>query len=274
MVPGAPLFKIMCFFVKSMAVSELLGLPPTVQQLLRELGGAEGNLLVIRSSRSRATLERCFGELPVALSAEHGTFVRWGPEEPWTTSILDANFGASWTPAVAEIMEYFRVRTPGSVVEVKDSCIAFHTRDCDVRDGAWQHKACLMSLLELGKRTKAIEIFEGDRKIEICSANIPLPQVLQQALEQFCIRQHPVVDFLLFVASGDGLSDEKVFDQLGSAFFDKQPSQTSHGARMIQDPLIDGYSSGTEFPMARETFACIVGTKPSRARFFFKVSPF
>ena len=46
-------------------------------------------------------------------------------------------------------------RTPGSVTEVRDSCMAWHYRDCDVGHGNWQAKQAMVSLVELAKRTKA-----------------------------------------------------------------------------------------------------------------------
>lgn len=50
----------------------------------------------------------------------------------------------------------------GSVIEVKESCVAWHYRDCDVGHGAWQAKQCIVSLVELAKRTRAIEVNDED----------------------------------------------------------------------------------------------------------------
>jgi hypothetical protein len=44
----------------------------------------------------------------------------------------------SWTNDVIRVLEYFTERTPGSVIELKESCVAWHYRDCDVGHGNWQ----------------------------------------------------------------------------------------------------------------------------------------
>jgi trehalose-6-phosphatase len=53
---------------------------------------------------------------------------------------------------------YVGGHTTGSVIEVKESCVAWHYRDCDVGHGAWQAKQCIVSLVELAKRTRATEV--------------------------------------------------------------------------------------------------------------------
>ena len=80
------------------------------------------------------------------------------------------------------MLEYFTERTPGSVTEVRDSCMAWHYRDCDVGHGNWQAKQAMVSLVELAKRTKAIEVCVGEKIIEVRPSACPAPSVLQIAL--------------------------------------------------------------------------------------------
>ena len=89
----------------------------------------------------------------------------------------------SWTADVTPIMDYYTERTPGSVMEFKASCIAWHYRDCDKSHGAWQAKQCVVSLAELGKRLP-IMICNGNKSIEVRPNNAVPPNLVDVALQK------------------------------------------------------------------------------------------
>ena len=89
----------------------------------------------------------------------------------------------SWTADVTPILEYYTERTPGSVMEFKRSCIAWHYRDCDKSHGAWQAKQCIVSLAELGKRLP-IMITNGNKSIEVRPNNAVPQNLVDVALQK------------------------------------------------------------------------------------------
>ena len=60
--------------------------------------------------------------------------------------LSERSLDMSWIKDVMRLLEYFTERTPGSVIELKDSCVAWHYRDCDVGHGTWQVEAAAETL--------------------------------------------------------------------------------------------------------------------------------
>ena len=86
----------------------------------------------------------------------------------------------SWARDVDDLIAYYTERTPGSVVEQRDSCIAWHYRECDVGHGAWQAKQLQVALAELSKRAGVpISYSAGERVLEVRSTRLVTPNYLE-----------------------------------------------------------------------------------------------
>ncbi|CAN0057193.1 unnamed protein product, partial [Ectocarpus sp. 8 AP-2014] len=75
------------------------------------------NMVVVKSPRSRDTLDRLLGRTNCVLAAEHGAFIRWGKHARWQA--LLPNVDMSWTGDIEPLLEYYTERTPGAVIEVR-----------------------------------------------------------------------------------------------------------------------------------------------------------
>lgn len=125
-----------------MSLPELLSVSKSTLTSLSMLGSS--NLVIVRSSRSKETMEKIFGQMPVALVADHGAFIRWSPSESWICTLSDQS---TFKDRPAErILEYFAERTPGSDLEFKEASVAWHFNESDPGHGAWQAKQVEVSL--------------------------------------------------------------------------------------------------------------------------------
>jgi len=79
-------------------------------------------------------------------------------EEEWEQQVSRYMVDVSWFDDVLKILDYFTERTPGSVIEIKTTCVTWHYRDSDLGHGAWQAKQCIVSLMEFAKTSKKIEV--------------------------------------------------------------------------------------------------------------------
>lgn len=89
---------------------------PEVLQLLRNLSSDPLNKVVICSGRDRQTLDEWFGDLPIGLSAEHGTFYKTDGE--WHSKAHNDE----WDSEIMEIMQRTQEKTPHSKLESKGDC--------------------------------------------------------------------------------------------------------------------------------------------------------
>jgi len=142
---------------------ELAAPDAELMSLLRNLSAAPGVTLEIVSGRSRQTLEEWLGELPVGLWAEHGFWHRLNPGEPW---IAAAPVKTDWIARIRPILEQFTASTPGSRVEEKSACVAWHYRGAQREFGARQAHELRM-LLGDALSNQPLEVLEGNKVIEV-----------------------------------------------------------------------------------------------------------
>jgi trehalose 6-phosphate synthase/phosphatase len=100
-----------------------------VLDLLRALAARPRTEVHVVSGRSRDTVERWLGALPIGLHAEHGFWSRTAAGV-WTS--LPAR-NKEWWPRVLAILEHFTARTPGSLIEEKTVSLAWHYRSACCR---------------------------------------------------------------------------------------------------------------------------------------------
>ncbi|MFM1847587.1 MAG: hypothetical protein RL417_1061 [Pseudomonadota bacterium] len=92
--------------------------------LLERLTSSPGATVVIVSGRSRESLERWFGHLPVGLIAEHGGEIR-GNDGKWSPP---QEVPAQWKERIRPFLERCVIATPGSFIEEKRTGLVWHYR--------------------------------------------------------------------------------------------------------------------------------------------------
>jgi trehalose 6-phosphate synthase/phosphatase len=117
----------------------------------------------IISGRPRATLDDWLGSLPVSLHAEHGAWSRLAGSRDW--ALLDP-VRTEWREPVLRILEDFAERTPGSLVEEKETGLAWHYRTADPEYGTAQANELKLHLTSLLANTP-VQVTTGDKVVEV-----------------------------------------------------------------------------------------------------------
>jgi trehalose 6-phosphate synthase/phosphatase len=169
--------------------------------LLRALAARPHTEVHVVSGRSRHTLERWLGELPIYLHAEHGLWSR-APGERGQALELPA---LPWRDKVLSILRDYSDRTPGSLVEEKPVGLAWHYRAADPEYGAVQANELRLHLNELLGNSPT-EILPGEKVIEIRAQGANKGRIVPGILAR-----HPEAKLL---AIGDDRTDEDLFAAL------------------------------------------------------------
>jgi trehalose 6-phosphate synthase/phosphatase len=96
-------------------------------RILSDLSADQRNEVVIVSGRSRHDLEYWFGELDLALAAEHGLWIR----ERGRDWIAMAALADQWREPVRPILVRYVERLPGAFIEEKEGALVWHYRMAD-----------------------------------------------------------------------------------------------------------------------------------------------
>jgi trehalose 6-phosphate synthase/phosphatase len=196
---------------------------PDVETLatLRALAARPGTELHIVSGRSRHTLERWLGSLPVHLHAEHGLWSR-APGQPGQAHELPSS---SWREPVLAILRDYAERTPGSLVEEKPVGVAWHYRAADPEYGEVQANELRVHLTEMLSNAP-VELLKGDKVIEVRAQGINKGLVVAAALA--------AAPGALVAAFGDDRTDEDMFAVLppGAISVKVGPGDTRAGLRL------------------------------------------
>ncbi len=171
--------------------------------LLRRLAASPGTGVHIVSGRDRATLVRWLGCLPVGLHAEHGFWSRLAPDADWTAN---AEINTDWKARVRPILEQFVAQTPGSLIEEKETAVAWHYRLADPEFGSLQAKELRLHLAEVLSNSP-VTVLKGVKVVEIRQLGIHKGLVLRH----FAGAGLPETPIL---AAGDDRTDEDVFASL------------------------------------------------------------
>jgi trehalose 6-phosphate synthase/phosphatase len=171
--------------------------------LLRGLAARPDTEIHVVSGRTRATLERWLGALPVGLHAEHGFWSRPPGAAQWVSGVLPPQ---DWRPAVLALMRAFAARTPGARVEEKSVGLAWHYRLADPTLGPSRAHALTLELSTLLDRLPA-EILPGSKVIEVVARGIHKGRLVPSV-----VARAPAG--ALVVAIGDDRTDEDLFAAL------------------------------------------------------------
>jgi trehalose 6-phosphate synthase/phosphatase len=172
---------------------------PELIRLLRALGKAPGNRVVIVSGRDRGTLDAWLGNCTCALVAEHGAWIKAAPGGDWAAR---APAEVTWKSEIRPILKTFEARVPGSFVEEKDFGIAWHHRRAEPEFGNLRADELYEFLSEYLTHSD-LQVLRGNKVIEVRSAGINKGEAALGFLEE------KAWDFVLGI--GDDWTDEDLF---------------------------------------------------------------
>jgi trehalose 6-phosphate synthase/phosphatase len=172
-----------------------------LQNLLFSLAEDVKNQVVIISGRNKEALEKFFEDVNIGLVAEHGAWIR-DERGIWATT---GDYNTDWKEKVRPILERFKRRTPGALVEEKDFSLVWHYRRADPELSSVRVAELKDTLYFLTANLK-LDVAEGNKIVEVKNAGINKGTAAMQWISK------KKWDFMLAV--GDDVTDEDLFREL------------------------------------------------------------
>jgi trehalose 6-phosphate synthase/phosphatase len=177
---------------------ELAQPPVSLLRLLRSLASDPHNELLLATGRDRGTLDRWFKEIPMALAAEHGAWIKESNGD-WKRQ----HFAPShWKKEILPILKTYADRVPGAFVEEKEFSLVWHYRMADLEQGRPAARELTDHLLVFTASID-LQVLRGNKAIEIRKAGINKGAAVQRWIDK------EKFDFIL--AMGDDSTDEDMF---------------------------------------------------------------
>lgn len=169
-------------------------------ELIRSLASLSNTQVCIISGRPRDALAEWFRDLPVALAAEHGAWMKYNGE--WSRQPVSLH---EYRKKILPILDHYAERTPGSRVEQKDFSIVWHYRNVPTELAYARNAGIRYELRQLLANTD-LNVHNGAKIIEIKPRNVHKGTVAEDLL---AIHK---ADFVM--AIGDDYTDEDMFQAL------------------------------------------------------------
>ncbi|KAI3729683.1 hypothetical protein L6452_18346 [Arctium lappa] len=209
-------------------------------EMINTLCRDKNNMVFVVSARSRNTLEEWFASCErLGLAAEHGCFLRLKRDEDWEICVQVEDSG--WKQNVHPIMTLYTETTDGSTIEMKDTSMVWCYEDADPDFGSCQAKE-LLDHLESVLANEPVTVKRGQSSVEVKPQGVSKGLVAKRLLATMQEREM-TPDFVLCI--GDDRSDEDMFEVITSSV-----------------------ASGKCIAPNAEVFACTVGNKPSKAKYY------
>uniref|UniRef100_A0A0E0AVB3 alpha,alpha-trehalose-phosphate synthase (UDP-forming) n=1 Tax=Oryza glumipatula TaxID=40148 RepID=A0A0E0AVB3_9ORYZ len=207
--------------------------------ILNSLCDDPKNDVFIVSGRARSLLDEWFAPCQkLGIAAEHGYFVRWNKATEWESSYPNHDF--EWKHIAEPVMQVYTETTDGSSIEPKESALVWHYLDADHDFGSCQAKE-LLGHLERVLSNEPVVVKCGHYIVEVKPQGVSKGLVVDKVIHRL-MNNGKTPDFVVCI--GNDRSDEDMFKS------------------------IDSMTSSSAFPAVPEVFACSVGQKPSKAKYY------
>lgn len=212
-----------------------------VVSILNNLCRDPKNIVFIVSGKDTKTLTLWFSSCEtLGLAAEHGYFVRPNHDAEWETCVAAVDF--YWKQIAEPVMSLYTETTDGSFIDSKESTLVWNYQYADPDFGSCQAKE-LLDHLESVLANQPVTVKSGQYIVEVKPQAVNKGLVAERLLETMK-KNGTVPDFVLCI--GDDRSDEDMFEVIMSSV-----------------------ASASLSPVA-EVFACTVGQKPSKAKYYLE----
>ncbi|XP_071707369.1 alpha,alpha-trehalose-phosphate synthase [UDP-forming] 6-like [Rutidosis leptorrhynchoides] len=209
-------------------------------EMLNALCRDKNNMVFVVSAKSRTTLNEWFADCEkLGLAAEHGCFLRLKRDEEWETNVQLEECG--WKQNARPVMTLYTETTDGSTIEDKETALVWSYEDADPDFGSCQAKE-LLDHLESVLANEPVTVKRGQCIVEVKPQGVSKGLVAKRLLTTMTERRM-IPDFVLCI--GDDRSDEDMFEVITSSV-----------------------ASGELISQKAEVFACTVGNKPSKAKYY------
>ena len=162
-------------------------------------------MVVISSGRSAVDLDKWLGDIPgLHFGAEHGGYFRSAGSKTWQSASTTAVKG--WRTAVLPVLEKYAAKTPGALVETKNTALVWHYRQAKSYY-AYKNLVILKRVLKPIAKELGLTVRQGHMTLEVKAADINKANIAKKWLAT-----EP--DFA--VAIGDDYTDEDTFATMPS----------------------------------------------------------
>lgn len=214
---------------------------PDTIAILNSLCRDPKNVVFLVSGRDQQNLSDWFLSCDkLGIAAEHGYFMRLNRDVEWETCVPVVDF--DWKQIAEPVMRLYTETTDGSTVETKESALVWHYQYADPDFGSCQAKE-LLDHLESVLANEPVSVKSGQHIVEVKPPGVNKGLVAERLLSTMQ-QKGMLPDFVLCI--GDDRSDEDMFEVFSNA---------------LAGPLLS--------PVA-EVFACTVGQKPSKAKYYLE----
>ncbi|KAL6969478.1 putative alpha,alpha-trehalose-phosphate synthase [UDP-forming] 9 [Sarracenia purpurea var. burkii] len=197
------------------------------------------NTIFIVSGRGRSSLTEWLAPCDrLGIAAEHGYFIKWNKNTDWESSSLTTDL--EWKQIVEPVMKSYTEATDGSNLEIKESALVWHHQDADPDFGSCQAKELLDHLENVLANEPAV-VNRGQNIVEVKPQGVSKGLVAEKVISTM-VNSGKSPDFVMCI--GDDRSDEDMFASI---------------SRTVSCPSL---------AVAPEVFACTVGQKPSKAKYY------
>jgi trehalose 6-phosphate synthase/phosphatase len=172
-----------------------------LMQLLHGLTDNPANDVVLISGRRKEDLEQWLGELPIAMVAEHGAFIKPAGRKSW---VQTSSSPTRWKKVVLPILETYAAKTPLAIVEEKDQSLVWHYRQSPSYY-AQKYAVILKRVLRPILRTYGLKVFNGNKILEIKDPRVNKGNAIKSWLDS---------GYSFVMAIGDDYIDEDMFKVL------------------------------------------------------------
>jgi trehalose 6-phosphate synthase/phosphatase len=208
--------------VEQKSLAELEVLDESVLTSLRSLGEHPGTDILIFSNHEKDWIASCLEGVRCTIAAESGFFVRWANDpgttkqhmrDRWEPQNAENTNSASrnWVEHFRPIFEYFKERTPGSIIVEKENSLQWQYQDADAEHGEENALSLASALLETiaGYR---VRLERREHCVELMIFGVSKLSILQRYCTKLQKRrgntERPAILCLLH---GENRSDEQVF---------------------------------------------------------------
>ncbi|CAN8243857.1 unnamed protein product [Cochlearia groenlandica] len=207
--------------------------------ILNTLCRDKGNLVFIVSAKTRETLSEWFSPCEkLGIAAEHGYFLRLKKAVEWENCV--AAVDCSWKQIAEPVMDLYTETTDGSTIEDKETALVWSYEDADPDFGSCQAKE-LLDHLESVLANEPVTVKRGQNYVEVKPQGVSKGLIARRMLSMMQERG-TLPEFVLCI--GDDRSDEDMFEVICSS------------------------TEGPSIAPRAEVFACTVGQKPSKAKYY------
>ena len=176
-------------------------------EILEKLSSNPKNDVWIISGRDSTFLQKHLGSLSsVALSSEHGAYVRLANHTDWQSMNVPQWEDVTWQETIMGIFEDYTAKTQGSWIERKSIAITWHYRNAVLDIGLLNSKDCKNRIEQcILQMPVNLEVINGKMCLEVRPRNLNKGVIARSVVAGYGVHSAPL-DFVLCM--GDDVTDE------------------------------------------------------------------